>query len=240
MRLLAAALLAGCATGTIEPDAGQGGPIDAAQGGNPDARRFPDAMQPIDSAVVPTIDAMETVDADTGCTVQTVNLLGNSNFDSGDTVWTTVSTPDVYPVILSTSSSPYTFPYTPHTGIWGAWLGGVDSPDAGDETRYVWQQISVPADATNLSISGQRWFESEDFGDFDQAAVRIISTSNTVLQEVFLWNADDITGGWTAFSGALNNYAGQTIKVYLISWNDSSLNTNFFFDTVSFNATVCQ
>jgi hypothetical protein len=237
-----ALVLAGCATAGGEPDAGTSGNADASE--TIDARRFPDASQPAD-ALVP-IDAMQVPDAMPGtpdaapCTIQNVNLLANGAFDAGEAGWATFGTPTLYPIILSTTSSPDPFPKTPHSGAWGAWLGGAYGDILEDQIMYVVQQVAVPAGATNLNITGQRWFESADSGTFDLAAVEIWNTSDTYLQTVVGWDADDVTAAWTAFSGAVNNYAGQTIRVVLISANDFSLNTNWFFDSVAFNATVCQ
>ncbi len=234
-----ALILAGCATAGGEPDAGTSGNADASE--TIDARRFPDATPPPPDAMPPPPDAMPgTPDAAPGCTIQNVNLLANGTFDAGATGWATFGTPTLYPVILSTTSAPDPFPKTPHTGAWGAWLGGAYGDILEDQIMYVQQQVAVPAGATNLNITGQRWFESSDSGSFDLAAVEIWNTSDTYLQTVVGWDADDVTGAWTAFSGAVNNYAGQTIRVVLISANDFSLNTNWFFDSVAFNATVCQ
>lgn len=249
---LLAGLLAGCATAGGEPDSGPGDHADAAQladaarfadarPGTPDAAPgTPDAMPGTPDAMPSPPDAMPSLPDAMGCTVQTVNLLGNGNFDSGAVTWVTQGSPDYYDVILSTSSSPDPFPKTPYSGVWGAWLGGAYGPDIStNEIMYVYQDVAVPAGATGLSISGQRWFESSDFGNYDQSAVEIWNTSNTFLQSVALWNADDVTTAWTAFSAATNNYAGQTVRVVLISSNDWIDNTNFFYDSVSFNATVC-
>ncbi len=245
VRVLAGLLLAGCATGEAggDPDArggdgdgdGGGGLIDARP--NPDGAQLPDAQLPPDALVPP--DAALPIDS-SSCTIQTVDLLANGNFDSGDVSWTTDGFPTFYSVILSTSSTPDPFPVTPHSGSWGAWLGGAYGDISQDQTMTILQQVSVPASATNLSISGQRYFVSEDSGTFDIAAIEIWNTSNAYLATVASWDADDVTAGWTAFSFPAGNYAGQTIRVVVGSVNDFSLNTNFLFDTLRFNATVCQ
>jgi len=74
----------------------------------------------------------------------------------------------------------------------------------------------------------------------DWVTLSIRSTSNVVLQSLATWYCSDATTGWVAFSYNLGSYAGQTVRVELEAYLDSTLNTNFFFDTFRLDGTVCQ
>ncbi|HUH02166.1 MAG TPA: hypothetical protein VML75_09225 [Kofleriaceae bacterium] len=246
----------GCATGEATPDARVGGDVPDASIVLPDARPnpdaapgTPDAAQGTPDAMPGTPDAMPMPDAMSGtpdaggCTITTVQLLANPTFDLGAVSW--VENGAGYPIILSPSDPTYPLPVTPDTPNHAAWLGGVNSA-----TRTLYQDVAIPAGATNLSVSGSRYIATEEsFGvDYDKFTLSIRTTGGTVLEtylpnaaKAFTWGNLDETTAWTAFGWSpAGNYAGQTIRVHLTNTNDIIDNTNFFMDSYAVRATVCQ
>lgn len=118
-------------------------------------------------------------------------------------------------------------PVTPHGGNWAAWLGG-----ANDETAYVQQQVTIPPSAPVLRY--WYWIGSEDGCGYDYAWVRV---NGTAVQTHNLCS-DNNTSGWAQGSVNLGAYAGQTVQLRFHITTDSSLNSNFFLDDVSFAASM--
>lgn len=244
---LAVLLLAGaCAQGTVAGDDDGDDPRPdsevAAIDGPPSVDGPPVDGPPIDGPPIdgppidgPPIDAPPPIDAappDAGCTTQAVQLLGNPNLDDATAAPWQQSLIDGYTVIGAD------IPGTgPHTLPNGAWMGGFLS-----STDYLYQDVAIPAGATGVSLNGFRWFATEETGGvYDTVRIEIRSTAGAVLETLASWSNSDQTAAWTAFSlGVTGNYGGQTVRVYLTSTTDSSLNTNFFFDSLGLNATVCQ
>jgi len=257
--------LGGCATAENAggdaagngPD-GSFSPIDAAVATPDAASGIPDAPVPVIDAAppadVPTptvFDAAVIIDAappaiDAACTPTIVQLLVNPAFDLGPGApWVEASpagqmirkqNPDA---VLDADELPMANP--PHTPIWAAWLGGYDS--FGSEVDTLHQAFVVPVGATNLQITGFRWFQSQESGAFDFARLQL-RTSTGGLLETFVgaggWSSTDVTATWQSFAFApAGSYAGQTIRLHIEAEVDFSLQTDFFFDSLSVTATVC-
>ena len=173
---------------------------------------------------------------DAACTPTVVQLLTNSNLDSGPGGgW--VESGAGYPIILSPSDPTYPLPVTPHTGNYAAWLGGLPS-----SIRALYQDVAIPAGATNISVSGYYLIATEEYlGVYDYLRITIRNTSNTQLALLATYdNEDDTLESWVSFPLFAADFAGQTIRVHFESDLDSIDNTNFFLDSFTLNATVCQ
>jgi len=247
---LAAGLAAGCAQAGSEPDASSGGRADAAGGiadarpgfpdagpGTPDAKPgIPDAAPTPDAPVISPVDAAPG-GPDASCTDVVMQLLANADFDSGAVSW--VESGAGYPIILATTDATYPLPVTPHSGTYGAWMGGLDSA-----TRSIYQDVAIPANTRDLSLSGQRWIATEEITtttQYDQWTVSLRNTGNTVLQAGPTFSNLDAVSNWTVWNMQITgDYSGQTVRVYMTNTNDISNNTNFFVDSVALRATVCQ
>jgi len=237
----AAGCVAACAEGSDPGNASADAQVfqlaDASPG-SPDAPIFstPDARVGTPDAAIGPPDAMvQTPDA-SGCTTQTIQLLSNENFDLGSGGgW--VENGAGYPIVLSPSDPTYPLPITPQSGNYAAWMGGVDSA-----TRAIYQDVVVPADATNLTLSGYIYIATgETSGVWDTWAATIRNTSGGVLETLASLSNADANDTWTAFSyPAATNLAGQTIRIYFENTNDAINNTNFFVDTLLLNVTSCQ
>lgn len=268
--LLVAALAAGCATagnndqpdGSVfpQPDAAQGTP-DAAQGTPDAAQSTPDAAQgtpdamPMADAAPGTPDAMSTPDAmgtpdagtpdamgtpDAGCTNTITQILVNAGFDSGPgTGW--VENGGGYDIILSTTSTPDPFPFTPDTPAYAAWMGGADS-----STQSLYQDVAIPANAIDARLSWKQVIgtqETTTVSAYDTMSVTLRNTGNTVLETLASFSNLDAgtTTTWLAQGKTLTgSYAGQTVRVYFEESNDISNPSNFFVDSVALDVTVCQ
>jgi len=144
----------------------------------------------------------------------------NGDFESGSTGWTEYSTHG-----LSTITS--SLPVAPHSGSYGAWLGGVNS-----EENYVQQQVTVPS-STPYIVYWQ-WIASTDICGYDFGGVVINGT------EVDLYDlcATTITGGWVTHSVNLSAYAGQSVTLQIRVETGSSDWSNLYVDDVSLQASA--
>lgn len=239
--LAAAGFVAACAEGSDPGSSSADAQVfqlaDASPG-SPDAPIFstPDAPVGTPDAAIGSPDAMvQTPDA-SGCTTQTIQLLSNANFDLGSGGgW--VENGAGYPIVLSPSDPTYPLPVTPQSGNYAAWMGGVDSA-----TRAIYQDVAVPADATNATLTGYLYIATaETSGVWDTWTATIRNTGGSVLQTLASLSNSDANDAWTSFSYPINaSIAGQTIRVYFENTNDITNNTNFFVDTLLLNVTSCQ
>lgn len=147
----------------------------------------------------------------------------NGNFEQGNGVgWSESSSGGFDVVVLNTSNSP-TLPT--HSGSWLAWLGGADN-----ETASVYQTVTVPGSAPYLSY----WIylaSQETLGcNYD---IGTVSVNGSTIQSYGLCD-DNNTGGYIRQSLNLSAYAGQSVTIAFGITTDSSVNSNFFLDDVSF------
>lgn len=115
------------------------------------------------------------------------------------------------------------FTLTPHSGSNLAWLGGDD-----DEINSVTQTITIPASRPFLHY--WYWLASDDLCGYDYARVYV---GATVVQTHDLCSSND-TGGWVMGNINLSAYAGSSVALKFEVTTDSSINSNFFLDDVSF------
>ena len=239
--VIASALGAGCATG----DGSELGSIAADAGVPPQDASAPrgDAGQPADSGLPPedsgvplpdagpTPDAGPEPDAAPTCTDQTGSLLANGDFDSGSAPWVE-SSGGGFSIVTPDFSTPY-------NGTHVAWLGGY-LPGGSD---IIHQVITVPADATDLTVSGFWLMGSEESNliAWDLAEIQVRDSGGTILEVVASIDNTDVEGSWQSFSfQPVGNYAGQTIRISMAAVTDATNNTNFVFDGFDVTATFCQ
>jgi hypothetical protein len=220
---------AACATATSDPgereapgESADAGGVASADAGAPPADAMPAHNDPPDAG-----------DVEPPCTVKTINLLRNPNFDNGLGAWAQSSSGG-YQLIMNQSETGI----TAHSGAMLGWLSGYDN--ALDSLS---EDIDLPADATNVRIKGQRYFTTDEAGGtYDKTWVDITDAAGTTqLEQLQQWSNQDVTGAWVAFDLPLaGNYQGQTIRVRLRSDTDSSNPSWFFYDTLRFEVTSCQ
>jgi subtilisin family serine protease len=148
-------------------------------------------------------------------------LLLNRGFESGNVTW--VATAGV--VTNSTGQ-------TPRTGAWYAWLDGYGTT----HTDTLYQQIAVPSSATSVTLSF--WLkittaETTTTTAFDTLRVQVRNSSNTVLSTLATYSNLNKSTGYVLKTFDLTAFKGQTIRVYFLGTEDSSLQTSFVIDDTS-------
>ena len=148
-------------------------------------------------------------------------LLLNRGFESGGVNW--VATAGV--ITNSTGQ-------TPRTGSWYAWLDGYGTT----HTDTLYQQITVPASATTVTLNF--WLkittaETTTTTAFDTLRVQVRNSSNTVLTTLATYSNLNKTTGYVLKTFDLTAFSGQTIRIYFLGTEDSSLQTSFVIDDTS-------
>ncbi len=148
-------------------------------------------------------------------------LLLNRGFESGSANWTATAG-----VITNSTGQ------TPRTGAWYAWLDGYGTT----HTDSLFQQITVPASANTVTLSF--WLkinssETTTVTPFDTLRVQIRNSSNTVLATLATYSNLNETTGYTLQTFDITAFRGQTIRIYFLGQEDSSLQTSFVIDDTS-------
>ena len=222
--------------GTIEQ------PVDAMADAKPPA----DAAPPVDAP--PPIDAAPPVDAPPAqmpdayqCTVMSRQLLVNPvlDLDANGTGWTQVNIDNMYPVITAQGFAAQTAPYK-------AWMGGFEAPLGQTVTDMLYQDVQVPMGTTMLRLTGYYAVGTQETGTtvYDTGQLALVQTNGTPIEVVLSLNNTTTTGSaWVAIDRSFANAAslsGQTVRLRMISSNDDSFVTNYFFDSYALTATYCQ
>ncbi len=145
-------------------------------------------------------------------------LLLNPGFESGNVNW--VATAGV--ITNSTSR-------TPRSGSWYAWLNGYGSA----HTDSLYQQIIVPSSATSATLTFYLKIDTAETTTttaFDTLQVQIRNSANTVLATLATYSNLNKSTVYVQKSFDVTAYKGQTIRVYFLGIEDSSLQTSFLID----------
>ena len=149
-------------------------------------------------------------------------LLLNPGFESGNVNWVTTAG------VISNSGR------TPHGGSWFAWLDGYGTT----HTDSCYQQITIPSTATSATLT---FYLSIDTAEtttttaYDKLQVQIRNSSNTVLATLATYSNLNKTSGYVLKTFDLTAYKGQTIRIYFLGTEDSSLQTSFVIDDTAVN-----
>ncbi len=148
-------------------------------------------------------------------------LLLNRGFESGNVTW--VATAGV--VTNSTGQ-------TPRTGAWYAWLDGYGTT----HTDSLYQQVTVPSGVSSVTLSF--WLkintaETTTTTAFDTLRVQVRNSSNTVLSTLATYSNLNKSTGYVLKTFDLTAFQGQTIRIYFLGTEDSSLQTSFVIDDTS-------
>ncbi|HSS78476.1 MAG TPA: protease pro-enzyme activation domain-containing protein, partial [Thermoanaerobaculia bacterium] len=152
-------------------------------------------------------------------------LLGNPGFENGTTATPWVPTTGV---INSSASEP------PHSGTWDAWMDGYGTT----HTDSLYQQVTIPSTATTATLTF--WLhidtaETTTVTAFDTLQVQIRNSSNAVLSTLQTFSNLNKATGYSQKTYNLIAFKGQTIRVYLLAAEDSSLQTSFVVDDFALN-----
>lgn len=129
-------------------------------------------------------------------------------------------------------------PQLPHTGAQSAWLGGTDK----ESVQYIYQDVTVPANATSVRLSYYRLVHQEFSGlsgffasDATFTALLADVNGNQIgtIESVSSKNGDD---KWRQVQFDLTRYAGQTVRVVFTAANPRGNVSSFFVDDVTMPA----
>lgn len=168
-----------------------------------------------------------TVSSSGGGTTQ--QLIGNPGFENGSTSpapWTASSG------IIDKSTSE-----AAHSGTWKAWLNGYGAA----HTDTLLQTVTIPSTATSATLSFWKHIDTAETSTstaYDTLKVQIRNSSGTVLATLATYSNLNAASGYTQMTFDLAAYKGQTIQIYLIGVEDSSLKTSFVVDDFALNVTT--
>jgi hypothetical protein len=236
-------LVGGCASGTVDPDGGAGGDVDAsaatidgAPAGIDAAANAPDAAANVPDAAANAPDAAppDATPPPDACVPGWIELLANPDFDLGAVSWTV--TTDSFAVLREAGGG---YPWALHSGTWGAIFGGYD-----DAVQTLSQTVTVPADATALRFGGYRCFVTEEITSitvYDSLTVQL-RDGVTPLETLLDYSNLDAAGtcSWSLVElMAASPHAGETITLHFDASTDISNITSFGLDTLSLQALAC-
>ncbi|HKO57846.1 MAG TPA: Ig-like domain-containing protein [Thermoanaerobaculia bacterium] len=150
-------------------------------------------------------------------------LLGNPGFETGTaSPWTATAG------IIDNSASE-----AAHSGSWKAWLDGYGSA----HTDSLLQTVTIPSTATTATLSFWLHIDTAESGTtaFDTLKVQIRNTSGTVLATLATYSNANAAAGYTQKSFNVLTYKGQTVQVYLVGVEDTTLQTSFVVDDFALN-----
>ncbi len=163
-----------------------------------------------------------TVTASCGSTSQ---LLVNPGFDSGDVNWTHTAG-----VVTNDTAE------AAQAGAWYAWLDGYGS----SHTDTLYQQVTIPAGATAATLKFYLHIDTAETTTttaYDTLQVQIRNSSNTVLATLATYSNLNHNTGYALKQFDLLAYKGQTIRIYFLGVEDTTLQTSFVVDTTSLSVT---
>jgi hypothetical protein len=151
-------------------------------------------------------------------------LLVNPGFETGTaTPWVATAG-----VIDNTASQPA------HGGSWKAWLDGYGTT----HTDTLYQQVTIPSTATSATLTFWLHIDSAETTittAFDTLKPQIRNSANTVLATLATYSNLNKAAGYSQKTFNLNAYIGQTIRIYFLGVEDSSLQTSFVIDDTALN-----
>ena len=150
-------------------------------------------------------------------------LLLNPGFESGNVNWVATAG-----VIDNSTGRPA------RTGSWKAWLDGYGTT----HTDSCYQQITIPSNVTSATLSF--WVridtaETTSTTQFDKLQVQVRNSANTVLATLATYSNLNANSTYVLKTFDLTAYRGQTIRIYFLGTEDSSLQTSFVIDDTAVN-----
>jgi hypothetical protein len=119
--------------------------------------------------------------------------------------------------------------FQPHTGSWGAYLGGTNNAD-----DRLSQQIIVPSNAISVSLSIWWAIATEEPGiGFDRMTASVLQPNGALLRDLFIVDSSSAVNQWGLAEADLTQYAGQTIVLRFRATTNASSLTDFYVDDVS-------
>lgn len=157
----------------------------------------------------------------TAGTTTATELTSNGGFESGATVWTASSG------VIDNSTT-----QAARTGSWKAWLNGY----AAAHTDTIYQTVTIPSTATAVNFSF--WLkvvsdETTTTNAYDTLKAQVRNSSGTVLATLGTWSNLDKGSSYVQKSFDLTSYKGQSVQIYFVGVEGSTVATSFLIDDVS-------
>jgi hypothetical protein len=176
---------------------------------------------------LPDHDDPREVPGELSCT----DLLANGNFDSGASPWTGDTS-----TLIDDRHVPNMVPIVADSGNYFAWLGGVVSMK-----RTLSQPITIPDGVTMLRLDAKLNVASEMAGaDGDTLKIGLDGTAARTLTNLDVTDRTATVVIWKPFTVMIPTTGAQHAMFQLISSNDASNNTNFFFDSLTLVPSTCM
>jgi len=125
----------------------------------------------------------------------------------------------------------------PHTGSWKAWLDGYGSA----HTDSILQQVAIPSTVSQATLSFWLHIDTAETTTTtanDTMKVQLRNSSGAALTTLATYSNLNAAAGYAQVSFDITSYKGQTIQVYLVGTENSSLKTSFVVDDFALNATT--
>jgi len=170
-----------------------------------------------------------------------LELLMNGDFELGMTMWneaplgTALVRRDTDPVLVADG-------VTPQSGQFLLRLGG---PSTAFLTHYVERYIEIPADASEITVSGYLQVRTQDTDANKHAEASIVIAVERQNPPFFTsaptWSNLTVATSWTsfAFRVPVASMAGEQMVFRIIANLETSVATYFYFDTISVAVTGC-
>jgi len=145
-----------------------------------------------------------------------VQLLGNTGFETGmATPWTASSG-----VVSNSTTEP------PHAGTWDAWLDGYGTTT----TDTLSQTVTIPSGKTSGTLQFYLHIDTAETGStaYDKLTVQVGSTTVATFSNV------NAAAGYQVHSYNVSVTAGSSVTIKFTGTEDSSLQTSFVLDDVTF------
>jgi hypothetical protein len=177
-----------------------------------------------------------------GCSGQ---LLVNGNFAAGrGAPWQEEANWPAGPLIVHRNDSGLTSrSVTPHSDDFLAWLGG-DPEEAMDHRMDLWQEVTIPAEATSMTIAGFVWVataETDQTTHWDYAYIdlRTADEERDLVWSFEQWSNRNAGSGWmpitdplTPTQRELEALRGRTLLFMVHTVTDETGPTHFWFDSL--------
>ena len=151
-------------------------------------------------------------------------LLGNPGFETG------TATPWVAATGVVTNSASE----AAHGGTWKGWLDGYGTT----HTDTLYQQVAIPSTITTATLTFWLHIDTAETSTttaFDTLNVQVRNSSGTVLATLATYSNLNATTGYVQKTFDLSAYKGQTVQIYLVGVEDSTLQTSFVVDDFALN-----
>jgi hypothetical protein len=148
-------------------------------------------------------------------------LMLNSGFESGAASWTATTG-----VITNDSAQ------AAHGGSYKAWLNGYGTA----HTDSVYQTVTIPSTAAAASLKFWLRVDSDETtttNAYDTLKVQVRNSSNTVLATLATYSNLNKGTSYLEKSFDLSAYKGQTVRIYFLGVEGSTVATSFVVDDVT-------